>query len=102
MNCGNCGALIDEGDRFCGDCGTPISVTAAMAIGGAGNSLEQSSFEFVCPKCNNHVSDDWRFCPRCQEPLVEVVGYSCSKCGKDVEDDWKVCPYCGESLDNVE
>ncbi len=101
MNCDFCGAVIDEDDRFCGDCGTPTSFSTSTATKEADIKLEQSSFEFVCPKCDNRVSDDWKYCPNCQESLVEVVGYSCSKCGRDVENDWKLCPFCGESLDVV-
>jgi len=53
---------------------------------------------FVCPCCNEYVSDNDKFCFHCGEPLVEAVGFCCSKCGDDVEESWKVCPKCGESL----
>ena len=102
LRCPHCKSEVDQNDRFCGDCGTPVPVANSTDVGGTGNRLEQQSVEFVCPKCNKHVSDEWKVCSYCGEELVEVVDYSCSKCGRDVDDDWKLCPYCGESLDETQ
>ena len=33
MACGRCGAALEEGDRFCADCGAPVQVSRSV-IGG--------------------------------------------------------------------
>ncbi len=32
MNCSSCGATVDDQDRFCGECGTPIAVSNAANV----------------------------------------------------------------------
>ena len=53
MGCGRCGALLDEGDLFCGDCGAPAS---------AG-----------CPTCGEPLTPGKRFCRRCGATLFEAA-----------------------------
>ena len=52
MGCGRCGALLEDGDLFCGDCGAPVS-------GG-------------CPSCGEPLTPGKRFCRRCGATLTEV------------------------------
>ncbi len=52
MGCGRCGALLDDGDQFCGDCGAPV--------GG-------------CPTCGEPVTPGKRFCRRCGATLFEAA-----------------------------
>ena len=49
MGCGRCGATLDEGDLFCGDCGAPA--------GG-------------CPSCGQPLTPGKRFCRYCGSTLV--------------------------------
>ncbi|MGH3287755.1 MAG: zinc-ribbon domain-containing protein, partial [Streptosporangiaceae bacterium] len=53
MGCGRCGAPLDEGDLFCGDCGAPASVG--------------------CPTCGEPLTPGKRFCRRCGATLFEVT-----------------------------
>src|SRR5215470_8598798 len=52
MGCGRCGATLEEGDRFCGDCGA--------AVGG-------------CPSCGQPLTAGKRFCRGCGAALGEVT-----------------------------
>src|SRR5215472_13514980 len=52
VGCGRCGATLEEGDRFCGDCGAPV--------GG-------------CPSCGQPLTAGKRFCRGCGAALVEVT-----------------------------
>jgi len=45
--------------------------------------------EFMCPKCNDSLSESALFCRRCQMEL-EI----CEKCGKPKKKD-EDCPHCG-------
>ena len=49
MTCGQCGAPVGEGDRFCGDCGAAIG---------------------VCPTCGEPLAPGKRFCRACGSPLA--------------------------------
>ena len=49
MGCGRCGAPLEEGDRFCGDCGAPV--------GG-------------CPSCGTPLTPGKRFCRACGQALA--------------------------------
>jgi class 3 adenylate cyclase/tetratricopeptide (TPR) repeat protein len=53
VGCGRCGALLDDGDLFCGDCGAP-------AGGG-------------CPTCGEPLTPGKRFCRRCGATLFEAA-----------------------------
>jgi class 3 adenylate cyclase len=44
VGCGQCGASLEEGDRFCADCGAPVG---------------------FCPSCGEPVSPGKRFCRAC-------------------------------------
>ena len=52
MGCGRCGALLEDGDLFCGDCGAPV--------GG-------------CPSCGKPLTPGKRFCRYCGATLVEAA-----------------------------
>jgi S-DNA-T family DNA segregation ATPase FtsK/SpoIIIE len=52
--CGQCGAPLQPGARFCPRCGHPISVR--------------------CPRCGQSIRPSARFCPGCGEPVATPVG----------------------------
>lgn len=47
--CPKCGAINDENDKFCSNCGTPLTKK--------------------CPKCQNENNIDSKFCSNCGEKL---------------------------------
>lgn len=47
MLCNNCGNQINEGDKFCTQCGTPVPQ------------------ERLCPSCQTKLADNANFCPQC-------------------------------------
>ena len=53
LGCGRCGAPLDDGDLFCGDCGVPVGAS--------------------CPTCGEPLTPGKRFCRRCGAALFETV-----------------------------
>ncbi len=66
MKCSNCGAEIEDGNRFCYNCGAkmiepenPVAETTAIPPVG------------VCPKCGQSINPQSRFCEHCGENLTQ-------------------------------
>lgn len=53
-NCGNCGAEVEEGVKFCPNCGTSINWEQAWAQG-----------TFTCGNCGEEFTGKVGFCPHC-------------------------------------
>lgn len=53
-NCGNCGAEVEEGVKFCPNCGTNINWEQAWAQG-----------TFTCGNCGGEFNGKAEFCPHC-------------------------------------
>ncbi len=49
-----------------------------------------------CPKCNNAIPPNTKFCPSCGEKIGG--GIACPKCKTDMPTDSKFCPNCGEKM----
>src|SRR5580704_12702553 len=58
--CGQCGAAIEAGDRFCGECGSPV--------GG-------------CPSCGEPLVPGKRFCRSCGQPLTAALALASAGAG---------------------
>ena len=54
MLCNNCGNQINEGDKFCTQCGTPVPQ------------------ERLCPNCQNKLADNAIFCGQCGTKVGEA------------------------------
>jgi predicted amidophosphoribosyltransferase len=52
VECRRCGTTLEEGDRFCGDCGAPVG---------------------ACPSCGTPLTPGKRFCRACGTALAEVA-----------------------------
>jgi class 3 adenylate cyclase/predicted ATPase len=55
VKCGQCGASVGDGHRFCGDCGAPVG---------------------VCPSCGEPLTPGKRFCHACGHALADGTGES--------------------------
>ncbi|PYQ15993.1 MAG: virion core protein (lumpy skin disease virus) [Acidobacteria bacterium] len=75
--CPKCQALVPEGARFCGSCGTMMAVS-------------------VCPKCRAAVPIGTSFCGSCGASLAPAT---CPKCNAAVAPGSKFCGTCGNKLD---
>lgn len=53
MKCGNCGADLPEGSKFCSECGS------------------EQDLSFYCMKCGTKVQYGEKFCPNCGESFEE-------------------------------
>lgn len=72
--CPTCGAMVDEGSKFCSECGKPMKV------------------EIECPNCKAKIEEDSKFCPECGQKLGKNY---CVGCGAELENGTKFCPECG-------
>jgi len=72
MYCSNCGTKLDEGARFCGECGSPVIVQEAVEqeIVEATEALDNPIK--TCRKCSFEIEDGARFCGECGTTVNEV------------------------------
>ena len=93
VKCPTCGKENFSGNRFCGDCGTNLSIA-----------------KMYCIYCRREFSDGEKFCTYCGEKLFSWEDYCyitmgetpsliCSECGKKVKpiavEIHNRCPHCG-------
>ena len=72
--CSSCGMSNAEGVKFCGDCGTKLSLD--------------------CPECGMQIVQGQKFCNECGASLIP----KCPQCGEEVKDGVKFCNECGTKL----
>jgi len=75
VKCPKCNADVQEGVKFCPNCGGKITAPGMMS----------------CPKCNAEMKMGSKFCPGCGEKLVN----NCPKCNAELQAGAKFCPSCG-------
>ena len=63
--CGDCGASISDGDRFCPQCGARIDRSTANLLPGTPSSTPLTR----CGTCGNTVSSEAAFCESCGTAL---------------------------------
>lgn len=93
MLCENCGAVINDGDMFCGECGFAVNVCNGEAA------------LLKCTNCGSPLQEDAVFCGECGTPvkktesfLHEESGKNCPYCGAVCASDSEFCGECGKSL----
>jgi len=70
--CPNCGAVVYEGDEFCGVCGFKLSDIGKEKI--AKGNKTSTNDEFICPNCGYKNPHGSKFCVKCGTPLSYVEG----------------------------
>lgn len=85
--CPSCGAMIEKGKRFCGNCGCDTQKDAVP---------EQASAALkTCPNCNAAIENpNSKFCSGCGFSLVK----KCPACNCELHENSKFCPECGAKL----
>jgi RNA polymerase subunit RPABC4/transcription elongation factor Spt4 len=71
--CPNCNTALEEGSKFCPECGTKIEIH---------QEEQPPSYETVyCPECGAKTTTEFTFCPECGKPVgaAEPVAVSSSK-----------------------
>ena len=102
--CQTCGAVLQEKQRFCPNCGTgrPEEAPAASAAPAAPAAAPASGW--TCQTCGARLKADQKFCPRCgsKRPAPAPAaapaapsGWTCPSCGSKLQDDQRFCPRCG-------
>ncbi len=88
MYCENCGAEIQEKDKFCTNCGNEV----------------KSDEKNICRKCGAEIQEKDKFCSNCGEKINFNENISnpsgaglinCPDCGNPVSKKAKSCPNCG-------
>jgi membrane protease subunit (stomatin/prohibitin family) len=74
--CPKCGQPIDEGQKFCNNCGSRV--------------FEERS----CIKCGKPMGSSSKFCSECGAKQTA----DCPKCGKEAPSGTKFCPECGSKI----
>ena len=75
IKCGKCGFLVEEGQKFCPECGERIG--------------------FFCKKCGaSLLKKGQKYCPECGA----LQAFICPNCKKEIDEHSKFCPECGEKL----
>jgi membrane protease subunit (stomatin/prohibitin family) len=76
IKCSNCGALVDEGMKFCPECG---------------NKMNEEMVP--CIKCKAMLKEGTKFCPECGADQTAKV--KCTECEAELAPGTKFCSECG-------
>ncbi|MGN0738765.1 MAG: zinc ribbon domain-containing protein [Treponema sp.] len=78
MKCNKCGAEIEEGKKFCGECGAPAPQEKKCAKCGA---TIDAGVKF-CPECGANQSNEEKRCHVCGSFVTSTKGIYCPECGE--------------------
>ena len=93
MKCKKCGSLVNEGAKFCRECGSEIVFET--------EALESNT----CPECSNLLEENALFCNNCGHKLSEEyvqkdIENRCPHCNSPLKDGALFCGECGKSLED--
>ena len=100
VTCQNCGTELEDGAKFCKNCGSQI-------IEKQDENKEDAEFK-ICDNCGFKMDEDIKFCPKCGSKVTEKQDADstaqefkfCANCGFKMDKNNKFCPNCGSSPDN--
>jgi len=78
VTCPSCQALVDEGVKFCPECG--------------GSMVKK------CMHCQAELKGNPKFCPECGGK--QTLSTECVSCHEPIEGNPKFCPHCGAANEN--
>ena len=52
----------------------------------------------ICKTCQQQLSDEFVYCPKCGSELILDNHIICSKCNRSVDKEFAFCPYCGNKI----
>jgi membrane protease subunit (stomatin/prohibitin family) len=81
MVCPNCSAVVPEGMKFCGNCGS---------------KLEEEKPK--CASCGAVLIPGMKFCGECGAPVAPKVQV-CPNCGNEIPEGMKFCGECGTKIE---
>lgn len=92
MKCKICGSQLNDGAKFCRECGFEIVFET--------ESIEDNT----CPECGKSLEENASFCNNCGQKLSEEyvhtdIGNRCPYCNSPLKDDALFCGKCGKSLE---
>ena len=79
--CPKCSAVVPNDMKFCGNCGTPITVEKPK-----------------CLQCGVELIPGMKFCGNCGQPVVAKKRV-CPNCGKEIPEGLKFCGDCGTKIE---
>ena len=82
--CPKCNAVVPEGMKFCGSCGSPIETPKK-----------------ICANCGAEIPEGMRFCGQCGTP-VSAGPKICAQCGAEIPEGMKFCGRCGTRVEQGE
>ncbi len=76
-----CGNMVPEGTKFCGNCGAKIMPAGTVP----------------CPKCQSPVQAGAKFCGNCGQSMLPPK-VTCPNCKAELDEGTKFCGNCGTKL----
>ena len=96
--CNVCGTTLQEGTKFCANCGDKYYPCPKCGADNTEDSQEcvncHEAMPRRCPTCSQLVSSNTKFCMNCGEDLI----LKCRNCQHEVKPNQKFCLECGCNL----
>lgn len=84
--CNICGAILEDGSLFCGECGSKQQVAPTT--------------QTKCISCGNELEPGAKFCANCGAKQEEKKKF-CAKCGAKLSPEAKFCMECGTTVADI-
>lgn len=92
MICPNCKTELEEGAKFCDNCGAQVFETVFCSSCGEGNEAAAA----FCQKCGTALKEEAEVPAPVEEKTFETV--FCPNCGTQTTTEFAYCPNCGAAI----